>query len=128
MRTYVIELSECYQHSYFRFAFSRSSILFMFHLYGLFIIISYLELTYNITSCKFAFFTFLVQGLNHHYLKDLEPNTHKVKTNVLAVPPLENGNKFVELYDVILILDDREQFGRDNRGSVSSMKISILLS
>lgn len=62
--------------------------------------------------------------LNHHCLNDLEPSTHKVETNVLAVPPLENGNKFAELYDVILILDDREQFGHDNRGANTRHKVA----
>lgn len=62
--------------------------------------------------------------LNHQYLKDIEPNTYTFKTNVLAVPPLENGSKFAELYDVILILDDREQFGRDNRGANIRQKVA----
>lgn len=30
--------------------------------------------------------------------------------NVLSVPPLSFGEKFEDTYEVILILDDREQF------------------
>jgi hypothetical protein len=30
--------------------------------------------------------------------------------NVLSVPPLSFGEKFEDAYEVILILDDREQF------------------
>lgn len=36
--------------------------------------------------------------------------------NELAVPPLEIGESFGQVYDVILILDQREQFRRDAKG------------
>ena len=47
---------------------------------------------------------------------------HSARANVM--PPLGNGNKFAELYDVFLILDDREQFGRDNRGANTRQKVA----
>lgn len=37
--------------------------------------------------------------------------------NVLSKPPLNFGERFQDVYEVILILDDREQFA--TRGSVS---------
>lgn len=36
--------------------------------------------------------------------------------NELAVPPLEVGEVFEQAYDVVLILDAREQFRRDAKG------------
>ena len=30
--------------------------------------------------------------------------------NVLSLPPLSSGERFEDVYEVILILDDREQF------------------
>ena len=38
--------------------------------------------------------------------------------NVLAMPPLGYGERFEEVYEVILILDDREHFA--SQGSVIS--------
>jgi len=32
------------------------------------------------------------------------------KINILNVPPLSFGERFEDAYDIILILDDREQF------------------
>ncbi|KAF9596020.1 hypothetical protein IFM89_006947 [Coptis chinensis] len=37
-------------------------------------------------------------------------------TNVLMVPPLRLGERFGDVYEVILILDDREQFVNSNKG------------
>jgi crossover junction endonuclease MUS81 len=34
----------------------------------------------------------------------------EANTNVLSMPPLSFGEKFEDAYEVILILDDREQF------------------
>lgn len=31
--------------------------------------------------------------------------------NAIAMPPYRSGEKFEDIYDVILILDDRENFG-----------------
>ena len=31
--------------------------------------------------------------------------------NILAMPPHRFGEKFEDIYDVVLILDDRENFG-----------------
>lgn len=39
------------------------------------------------------------------------------RSNLLAAPPLANGEKFKDVYEVVLILDDREQF--TSRGSRS---------
>ncbi|KAL6005337.1 Crossover junction endonuclease mus81 [Asimina triloba] len=36
----------------------------------------------------------------------------------LAMPPLRSGEKFEDVYDVILILDDREKFTKNHRGRV----------
>ncbi|KAF3647017.1 Crossover junction endonuclease MUS81 [Capsicum annuum] len=34
----------------------------------------------------------------------------ETRSNLLAVPPLANGEQFKDVYEVVLILDDREQF------------------
>jgi crossover junction endonuclease MUS81 len=41
-----------------------------------------------------------------------KPNKDEVKSqmNILSVPPLNLGERFEDAYEVILILDDREQF------------------
>lgn len=39
------------------------------------------------------------------------------KLNILNVPPLSLGERFEDAYDVVLILDDREQFA--TQGSVT---------
>lgn len=36
--------------------------------------------------------------------------------NELAVPPLDVGEAFGQIYEVFLVLDSREQFRRDARG------------
>lgn len=36
--------------------------------------------------------------------------------NELAVPPLDVGQSFEQIYEVFLVLDSREQFRRDARG------------
>ncbi|MCD7450171.1 hypothetical protein HAX54_003952 [Datura stramonium] len=41
----------------------------------------------------------------------------ETRSNLLAAPPLANGEKFKDVYEVVLILDDREQF--ISRGSRS---------
>jgi hypothetical protein len=38
--------------------------------------------------------------------------------NELAVPPLDVGQAFGQIYEVFLVLDSREQFRRDARGYV----------
>lgn len=38
------------------------------------------------------------------------------KSAWLHLPPLQGGEMFIDLYDVVLILDDREQFMRDGKG------------
>eukprot|EP01018_Ginkgo_biloba_P030574 Gb_35212 [translate_table: standard] len=62
--------------------------------------------------------------ISQNYSKDLDPNIDTVNMNELAAPPLENGDTFAESYDVVLILDDREQFGRDARGVNSRQKVA----
>ncbi|KAH9312334.1 hypothetical protein KI387_027369, partial [Taxus chinensis] len=61
---------------------------------------------------------------SNHYQKDSDQSPGKVNTNVLAIPPVENGDTFSDIYDVVLILDDREQFGRDSRGAHSRQKVA----
>lgn len=34
----------------------------------------------------------------------------ETRSNLLAAPPLANGEQFKDVYEVVLILDDREQF------------------
>lgn len=34
----------------------------------------------------------------------------EAKSSILSMPPLTYGERFEDVYDVILILDDREQF------------------
>ncbi|XP_020522223.1 crossover junction endonuclease MUS81 [Amborella trichopoda] len=46
--------------------------------------------------------------------------------NALAVPPCSPGEKFEDLYDVILLLDDREQFLHNNQGSLSRRVVESL--
>ena len=36
--------------------------------------------------------------------------------NELAIPPLDLGQAFAQVYEVFLVLDSREQFRRDARG------------
>ncbi|XP_057837987.2 crossover junction endonuclease MUS81 isoform X1 [Cryptomeria japonica] len=67
---------------------------------------------------------FTFSSLSHHHQKNSDPNPDRVNTNVLATPPLENGDRFSDLYDVVLILDDREQFGRDSWGAHSRQKVA----
>jgi len=49
-----------------------------------------------------------VQGLVQ---KSLDVDAVEQDMKVLAMPPRRFGEKFEETYDVILILDDRENFG-----------------
>ncbi|KAH7667186.1 crossover junction endonuclease MUS81 protein [Dioscorea alata] len=42
--------------------------------------------------------------------------------NILAMPPHRFGEKFDDVYDVILILDDRENFGPRSRNIVDSIR------
>jgi len=49
-----------------------------------------------------------IQGLVQ---KSLDVDAVKQDMEVLAMPPRRFGEKFEETYDVILILDDRENFG-----------------
>ena len=43
----------------------------------------------------------------------------RVNMNALSMPPLSFGEKFEDAYEVVLILDDREQFA--TQGSVNLM-------
>ncbi|XP_058087766.1 crossover junction endonuclease MUS81 isoform X2 [Magnolia sinica] len=51
--------------------------------------------------------------------KSLDSNGPETNMCALAMPPLRFGEKFEDVYDVILILDDREKFAKNNRGSRS---------
>ncbi|XP_077241654.1 crossover junction endonuclease MUS81-like isoform X2 [Tasmannia lanceolata] len=48
--------------------------------------------------------------------KSLDADGPEGNMNSLAMPPRRSGEKFEDVYDVILILDDREQFAKNNRG------------
>ncbi|KAL5543669.1 hypothetical protein UlMin_007453 [Ulmus minor] len=58
---------------------------------------------------------------------------HEKGLNVLSVPPLCFGERFEDVYEVILILDDREQFAKGSRTSrlieniCSQFKIQIMV-
>ncbi|XP_024970898.1 crossover junction endonuclease MUS81 [Cynara cardunculus var. scolymus] len=39
----------------------------------------------------------------------------EAKLNVLSMPPLMFGERFVDIYEVVLILDDREKFTKESR-------------
>ncbi|XP_059072073.1 crossover junction endonuclease MUS81 isoform X2 [Cryptomeria japonica] len=71
----------------------------------------------TLRACTFS-------SLSHHHHKNSDPNPDRVNTNVLATPPLGNSDRFSDLYDVVLILDDREQFGRDSQGAHSRQKVA----
>lgn len=43
-------------------------------------------------------------------LVDEEIPCLEIRSNLLAAPPLANGEQFKDVYEVVLILDDREQF------------------
>lgn len=49
--------------------------------------------------------------------KSVDDHGMESNRNILAMPPHRSGEKFEDVYDVILILDDREQFAKNNRGS-----------
>ncbi|KAF6155274.1 hypothetical protein GIB67_019800 [Kingdonia uniflora] len=55
-------------------------------------------------------------NLGHGTVKFIGLNT---KASILMMPPLDAGEKFGEIYDVVLILDDREHFTRSKNGSRS---------
>ncbi|URD83720.1 ERCC4 [Musa troglodytarum] len=48
-------------------------------------------------------------------------NAAKGNDNALAMPPYRSGEKFEDIYDVILILDDRENFGSRSRKIVDNI-------
>lgn len=40
-------------------------------------------------------------------------NVLEAKSNVLSMPPLTLGDRFEDVYEVVLILDDREKFTKE---------------
>ncbi|KAF4349988.1 hypothetical protein F8388_017566 [Cannabis sativa] len=60
---------------------------------------------------------------DHHARKSSSDNM-EAGFNILSVPPLKFGERFEDVYEVILILDDREQFA--NKGSRSSRIIDSI--
>lgn len=42
-------------------------------------------------------------------------NVLEAKSNVLSMPPLTLGDRFEDVYEVVLILDDREKFTKESR-------------
>ncbi|KAG6488744.1 hypothetical protein ZIOFF_049993 [Zingiber officinale] len=61
----------------------------------------------------------VTQSFNLRVCTAVDPYSHKASANdvikgndnILAMPPHDFGEKFRDIYDVILILDDRENFG-----------------
>ncbi len=49
----------------------------------------------------------------------MQKSRTEANMNVLSMPPLSLGERFEDAYEVVLILDDREQFA--NQGSVNLM-------
>ncbi|KAK1256957.1 Crossover junction endonuclease MUS81 [Acorus gramineus] len=60
--------------------------------------------------------------------KSLESGEVEGQENCLAMPPYGFGQKFEDVYDVILILDDREQFARSSHGSRSKKVVDSIRS
>ncbi|OVA11675.1 ERCC4 domain [Macleaya cordata] len=53
------------------------------------------------------------------FIKSLNSEGLDANMNALMMPPLKFGERFMDVYDVILILDDREHFAKNNKGSRS---------
>lgn len=51
-------------------------------------------------------------------------DVHQTGYNEVAVPPLEVGQGFGQVYEVFLVLDSREQFRRDARGGAALQKFA----
>ncbi|KAF6168496.1 hypothetical protein GIB67_001371 [Kingdonia uniflora] len=64
----------------------------------------------------------MLDNLGHGTVKSIGLNA---KTSILMMPPLDAGEKFGEIYDVVLILDDREHFTRSKNGKVFSVYVFI---
>eukprot|EP00268_Persea_americana_P005453 TRINITY_DN11833_c0_g1_i15.p1 TRINITY_DN11833_c0_g1~~TRINITY_DN11833_c0_g1_i15.p1 ORF type:complete len:407 (+),score=67.38 TRINITY_DN11833_c0_g1_i15:464-1684(+) len=58
--------------------------------------------------------------------KSVDDHGMESNRNILAMPPHRSGEKFEDVYDVILILDDREQFAKNSRGSRSRKVIESM--
>lgn len=56
----------------------------------------------------------------------LDNNSGESDTYPLAMPPRRSGEKFEDVYDVILILDDRENFAKNSHGSRSRKLIASI--
>ncbi|XP_074583617.1 crossover junction endonuclease MUS81 isoform X2 [Curcuma longa] len=73
------------------------------------------------------------QSFNLRVCTAVDPHTHKVSANdaikgndnILAMPPHDFGEKFQDIYDVILILDDRENFGSRSRKVIDNIQMQF---
>lgn len=76
-----------------------------------------------------SFFLWFIQ--DNAVEKSLDDHGTEGHRNTLAIPPRRFGEEFKDVYDVILILDDREQFAKNNRGSdllcTDHLLISLIL-
>lgn len=54
--------------------------------------------------------TMCLQNVQEHVTSQVGIQGSETKHNSLATPPLAFGEKFEDVYEVILILDNREQF------------------
>lgn len=64
----------------------------------------------DLTSILFHLFYFLL--LNGYDVNKASLSDHRTSQDVLRLPPLEDLLKFEDVYQVVFILDDREQFIR----------------
>ncbi|XP_020274392.1 crossover junction endonuclease MUS81 isoform X2 [Asparagus officinalis] len=69
--------------------------------------------------------SFNLRGCTSHDVpvkKSIDVGTEVKDANILAMPPRSFGENFEETYDVILILDDRENFGSRSRKVVDNIR------
>ncbi|CAA6662109.1 unnamed protein product [Spirodela intermedia] len=69
-----------------------------------------LQRPFTLQACsKFVFFTIVFSGSSSLCIRQVYGIDYRA--NGLAMPPCTGGEMFEEVYDVILLLDDRENFG-----------------
>ena len=54
---------------------------------------------------------------SNHSITESRKDVVKENTNILSMPPLSFGEKFEDAYNVVMILDDREQFANPSSRS-----------
>ncbi|XP_042411298.1 crossover junction endonuclease MUS81-like isoform X1 [Zingiber officinale] len=75
----------------------------------------------------------VTQSFNLRVCTAVDPYSHKASANdvikgndnILAMPPHDFGEKFRDIYDVILILDDRENFGSRSRKVIDNIQMQF---